>query len=448
MSALCDLPPAVLQVIVPLIGLHDPAAAHLLPSVGRADGPSVSPPATTSASQHGGSSPASPSESPPSPQDGWSSALPPDASVHTGREGCAACLPSVRTRVSHPAGPACRQRESSVCEAPNGAHPWRRLWVGELLGPFRSFVSPADVRRLALSPGTTMSRLLVDPADGRCVERSTSAYLMDAAMRAQILAADVTCRAPGCVHPAVLCQIDHVEEFGAGGPTSESNGQPLHTGHHDPKTAKDWDAHLAANRDVTWTTLLGRVYRTRAWDYRRYVTALTDAVDSVSRARPEDLLDTLNREVYLALTHRELGERVSLLDDPDPDAPARDEWDRIELVHTDPVTGRRVRGPSAAAVAHVLSRAATGQPLTAPEPLRAATMPQGAAPEPPRAARAQDSRGWPAQDARCTEPGHDHPQWVGPYDYHHLVPPPRRDHEEWSRHIAARLAAGEDCPPF
>src|SRR5690606_22915844 len=34
-QALSALPPATLQVIVPLIGLHDPATAHTLPTLGR-----------------------------------------------------------------------------------------------------------------------------------------------------------------------------------------------------------------------------------------------------------------------------------------------------------------------------------------------------------------------------------------------------------------------------
>ena len=38
------------------------------------------------------------------------------------------------------------------------------MWVGELLGSFGTFVSPEQVRALALEPGTTMARLLVDPA--------------------------------------------------------------------------------------------------------------------------------------------------------------------------------------------------------------------------------------------------------------------------------------------
>lgn len=439
-TALSDLPPAVLQVIVPLIGLHDPATAPTLPSVGRVNGDRPHP----------------------------------TAADHTGRPGCPPCAPHARTGRdrtddSSPAPgvnyaerdgdrSAGTEQEDSARRSVSGTR--RLAWVDELLGSFGSFISPAEVRRLALSPGTTMARLLTDPADGRCVERSTSAYLMDSTMRAQILASDVTCRAPGCLHPAELCQIDHVEEFATGGPTSESNGQPLHTGHHDPKTAKHWDAHLAANRDVTWTSLLGRIYRTRAWDYRRYVTLLTDAMDAVASAPPEDLLDTLNQEVYLALSFRAVTDRLDG-DDMDLDAFRRDEWEQIDLRHRDPHTGVQRGGPSPAALDEAYARLAmsgTTQPDAADSTDESGEEPV----EPSPAGNTEGTtdgttdsnttrarhRDWPDQTLRCEEPGHDHQRWIGPHDYHRLAPPRNLSREEWSEYILERLKKGEECPPF
>ncbi len=43
--------------------------------------------------------------------------------------------------------------------------------VGEALGRHPAFITPGHARELALAPGTTLSRLLVDPADGRLIER-------------------------------------------------------------------------------------------------------------------------------------------------------------------------------------------------------------------------------------------------------------------------------------
>src|SRR5699024_8676743 len=128
---------------------------------------------------------------------------------------------------------------------------------------------------------------------------------------AQLAAADVTCRAPGCDHHAGACQVDHVIPHGTGGLTRETNGQVLDTWHHDPKTAKAWDAVLHANRDVTWTTTLSRVYRTRVHDYRELVTLMVDALERVATVPEDDVADQINREVYQALCYRGAGERLN-----------------------------------------------------------------------------------------------------------------------------------------
>lgn len=381
MQTLSNLPPAQLQVIVPLMGLHSPGAAHLLPGLGRAAGTGTIPGNVA----------------------GEGSTADAEAEIpHTGTTGCPACRDRYRPGSpdpggAPPAGDPARHRT-----------PPRPLWVGEVLGEFGMFLSPEQVRALALAPGTTMSRLLTDPADGRCVERSSSAYLMDAAMRAQLLAADVVCRAPGCHQPGVRCQVDHVVEHGTpGGVTSESNGQLVHPGHHEAKTAKDWDAELRKNRDVEWTTLLGRVYRTRTWDYRRYVTLLVDAIDTVRSAPEAERADELNRQVYLALTLRELGERLNPGDDErDPDTIRFEGWPRVALTHRDPGTGARTPGPTRAAQAEVLAHLASTQDPGPRVDNPSVDTPSPTPASPPSGITAQ---AWMAQIDRRHEAGEDPP---------------------------------------
>lgn len=385
-QALAGLPPAVLQVVVPLMGLHDPAVAETFPTVGRA----------TTRPQPNLPVPAA------------------DEPVHTGRRGCPACLPSVRTghhTDTHGPDPdgqgpgvdcaSGRSLDGTLARQATGAV--RRLWVGEVLGDFSMFVSPSGVRALGSAPGTTLSRLLVDPADGRCVERSIATYRPDAAMRAQILAADVTCRAPACDHAGGSCQVDHVLEYGTpDGLTKETNGQLAHTGHHEAKTAKDWDADLSANRDVEWTTLLGRIYRTRAWDYRRYVTFVVDAIDAVRSAPMEERAIELDRQIYLALTHRDLGERLNVGDDDlDPDITRFEGWPVVRLTHREPHTGERVPGPSTDAVAEVhAARATSGPPTSSAEAGRDHQA------DPGRRERPQVRRGtsWHARQSWTSDP--------------------------------------------
>ncbi|WP_289018321.1 HNH endonuclease signature motif containing protein, partial [uncultured Ornithinimicrobium sp.] len=133
------------------------------------------------------------------------------------------------------------------------------LAVAQATGTTPAFLHAPDVADLLTTPGTTLHRLVVDPLDGRCVERSTTAYQPDAHMRAQARAADGTCRAPGCTRPAIYTQLDHVHEHATGGATTLCNLECLCTTHHDLKTARHWQATIDAHRDVTWQTLLGRI---------------------------------------------------------------------------------------------------------------------------------------------------------------------------------------------
>ncbi|WP_298752672.1 HNH endonuclease signature motif containing protein [uncultured Serinicoccus sp.] len=239
------------------------------------------------------------------------------------------------------------------------------LTVGQVLGAHSAYISADQIHDLTVLPGTVLERLLVDPADGRCIERSLERYRPDAAMRAQILAADVTCRAPGCLVHAGACQLDHVIEHGAaGGVTAETNLVPLHVGHHHPKTLKAWDSSLGENRDMTWTSLLGRLYRTRSHDYRQYVHRVTDALDRVhaaSTADPADRLPQIDREILLTLAFRAAGEGLQAGDDTvEPDEGRFGGWGFVSLTHTDD-RGMRRSGPSGALLAERAAAQAASQ---------------------------------------------------------------------------------------
>ena len=299
------------------------------------------------------------------------------------------------------------------------------LTVGQVLGAHSAYLSVDQIHDLALLPGTVLERLLVDPADGRCVERSIDRYRPDAAMRAQILAADVTCRAPGCLVPAASCQLDHVVEHGSPeGITAETNLAPLHVGHHHPKTLKAWDSSLAENRDMTWTSLLGRLYRTRSHDYRQYAHLVTDAFDRVHGAATGDEADRLpqvDREILLALAFRAAGEGLQAGDDAvEPDETRFGGWGFVSLTHTDE-RGIRRSGPSGALLAErAAAQAASQNPTDAQTP-----EDRAAHPSPDRAVD-------PSPD-RATHPSHDGA--IG-------TSPDRR------RRSAERLRRDEGPPPF
>lgn len=248
--------------------------------------------------------------------------------------------------------------------------------VGRVVGRATHFVTPGSIREMVLSPGTTLHRILTDPADGRCRERSLSRYQPDAAMRRQVVAADLLSRSPDGVLPVRDGQLDHVTEYLLGGPTTEGNLQGLDTVFHALKTEKFWDAEIDASRTVTWTSLFGRHYRTRPHDYRQYL-GLDDSVDQGDEgerrpARPDrperparpDRPDRRERParpvedaeerrhlasliVYAALAHRSRTDRLDVADDdPDSDAHLLDDGHRVVWVRqTRQRDGRRVTGP-------------------------------------------------------------------------------------------------------
>lgn len=265
----------------------------------------------------------------------------------------------------HLADPECPRHEAadtSPAIKPSG--------VAEVVGKHRHFLSAAQVRELALHPGSTVFRILTDPATGRYLERSTTAYRFDTSMRTHIQFGDLSCRAPGCTVPARWCQLDHVEEFGTpDGHTSEANGALLHTAHHQQKTERLWDAVMDSDRTITWTSMLGRIYRTKAHDYNQYSALLSAAVASVDQASSDPMTDSgpsqgsdqgsersarIDRAIYAALAAREPGERTHEIDDVEmglwssawrqtpEEFPG---WELITLTHTD-ANGRRQYRPA------------------------------------------------------------------------------------------------------
>src|SRR5699024_7580971 len=125
-----------------------------------------------------------------------------------------------------------------------------------------------------------------------------------------------------------------------------SNGQPLDAPHHDLKTKKHWDAVLHANRDVTWTTLLGRIYTTKTHDHTQYTRLLTAATQDVTQdiAAGADPATAIDTAIYQALSHRPPGTPLEAEDDNDWHDPFTS-WDNLTLTHTNDSTGRRTYHP-------------------------------------------------------------------------------------------------------
>lgn len=78
-------------------------------------------------------------------------------------------------------------------------------------------------------------------------------------MKAASFVGQPHCRGPGCELPAVLCDLDHNEEYCQGGITATSNGAPMCHSHNVLKHEDGW--HVAFDTDtgeVTWTSRDGQ----------------------------------------------------------------------------------------------------------------------------------------------------------------------------------------------
>ncbi|SOC58069.1 HNH endonuclease signature motif containing protein [Ornithinimicrobium cerasi] len=192
--------------------------------------------------------------------------------------------------------------------------------VGEFKGWPSAWVTPEEAREIALRPGSFFHRILTDPADGRCVERSISRYAPDAEMRRQVRAADVYGRGPGCRRPAAACELDHEQPWGAGGETAETNLSAKALLDHFRKTKGLWTSVMGPRRDLTWTTLLGQVARTRGHDYRQYADRFERMTSGAPEGEPDmsdlaDRRDLAGQILYAALVSRRPGEKVEASDD-------------------------------------------------------------------------------------------------------------------------------------
>ncbi|USQ76080.1 HNH endonuclease signature motif containing protein [Ornithinimicrobium cryptoxanthini] len=367
---LSGLPAATLDVIVPLTTLlgTDPEGTPIPAAFAdRPGGPGCTCTCTCGASTTSGAA-ATGSGNPPGPGLRGQPCPDPAAHHHRDRPGPSADgAPPDQHTPNHPDDPhdADADPDADADQDPHGLVDEQirlpDVGVGEIVGRDSLFLSPTQVRDLALVPGSTLYRLLTDPATGRCVERSITAYRFDAAMRAQIIAADRFCRAPGCVKPAKTSQLDHVQEYGTtGGHTCEANAMALSTTHHDKKTKKDVDAIINTNRDVTWTTLLGRIYTTKAHDYNQYTKLLTAAKTQIDQeiAAGATKGDAIDAAIYQALSYRPPGSPFEAREDNPGFEDDFTGWDQITLTHTGPDGQRAYRpAPDATRAEHDRHRA-------------------------------------------------------------------------------------------
>ena len=144
--------------------------------------------------------------------------------------------------------------------------------VGEV--PGLGFLSPEQVREVALRAGSTWARLVTDPVSGEVMDAART-YRVPAGMSRLVKARDQTCRAPGdCGVSAADADLDHDTEFRAGatdpgdGATHPENLHVMHRGHHNVKTGRFWSSQQHGDGSISWATLTRRL-RTGVFHHHR-----------------------------------------------------------------------------------------------------------------------------------------------------------------------------------
>ncbi len=135
-----------------------------------------------------------------------------------------------------------------VLSAPGAGSPVTDVTlVVQASGPLGAH-TPDGVR---LQDGTTRELLcdavfhvVVVDALGVPVDQGRASRLFRASQRRNIMIRDGGCGHPGCDAPWEWCQIHHVQEWAAGGPTDQRNGIPVCARHHSLWHSRGWSVAL------------------------------------------------------------------------------------------------------------------------------------------------------------------------------------------------------------
>ncbi|WP_081474784.1 HNH endonuclease signature motif containing protein [Isoptericola variabilis] len=122
-------------------------------------------------------------------------------------------------------------------------------------------VPAAVARALAADPDATWRRILTDPATGVLTDLSSRSYRPSPALRAAVIARDITCTFPGCRVPAWRTDLDHLDPFDPDRDAPQTHGDNLHAlcrTHHRAKTLGGWHVtHDPATGTTRWTAPTG-----------------------------------------------------------------------------------------------------------------------------------------------------------------------------------------------
>jgi hypothetical protein len=199
---------------------------------------------------------------------------------------------------------------------------------GSMLGS--DALIPAEL--IAELAASATLRPLIHPADAP----PEAGYTPSRALADFVRCRDLTCRFPGCDHPATRCDLDHTIAHADGGPTHASNLKALCRRHHLLKTFWGWSDQQLPDGTVIWTSPAGPTYVTTPGSALLFPslcapTATLDAIPDRPHCADRTALmpkrrrtRAQNRAHYIA-TERRRNQQARQLVSPGPAPPTGDD---------------------------------------------------------------------------------------------------------------------------
>lgn len=154
-----------------------------------------------------------------------------------------------------------------------------------MLTPGRENLDPADLvghgpidaptaRALAETTPVPWDRVITHPVTGAVLHTDT--YHRTTAIDRHLRARDRHCRWPGCIAPAIRCEVDHTHDHALGGTTDTTNLAHLCQRHHTQKQFTRWKVRQLPSGTLEWTSPTNRVYTDDPLPYPPAVQFLPD----------------------------------------------------------------------------------------------------------------------------------------------------------------------------
>jgi hypothetical protein len=119
---------------------------------------------------------------------------------------------------------------------------------------------PALTAIRVAADATTRWRLLITSDAGNLLDYGRTLRRPPQELIDFILAANPTCRFPGCPRRSRRCDLDHLQAWQDDGSTSAANLRPCCPRHHAAKHEAGWQPVLLGDGTLRWTSPIGNIY--------------------------------------------------------------------------------------------------------------------------------------------------------------------------------------------